>query len=914
MPRHGKSLFSALVLALVAAPAALMAQSASTSALTGVVKDPKGAPLVGATVRISSPTTIGGERAVKTSDNGSYRFPMLAPGRYRIVVEAPGQTTLTGHETLELGKTVTRDWRFAAVVGATVEVMAESASVDSATVGLTQNYSVEALVALPSDRSLNGIMNFTPGVNEGRAWGGYSGENAYMMDGMNISNPSGGGVWIFPNMDWFSEIQVAGLGANAEFGGYMGGFTNGLIKRGGNTLEGSLNAFYGDSKWQARSRASHPLITEADKAILPSKDWDLAINVGGPIIKDKLWYFVSAERQEQTNNPTGADLPQRNQKIMGLAKLTWAPTASTTLEFLAEYDYVGRDRRGIDYSTMPEATQKEDAPNRSFSFTWTQVFGQDMVFGLKSFGYSGRYDLHGYNGEAPPLDTASPWDVTGKEFYVNPQTVEWNYRSRATIQATFDLFKTGLLSAGDSHAFRFGLEREQAADEELQRYPGGLNLNADWDSGGVYTDYIIAGGGWNVRQRTDRLAAFVQDTWRVTDRLTLNPGIRFEQFKARFYGGSNVWDKSTVAPRFGLTYALTADQKNVLKFHWGKYYAGYSTYFIDRAIQPAIPEKVYYNWGNYDYIDPFNPASWPSYDINNPVNYEYRRVNDLTTVSPDAKQPYTEETTFSLEHKFDGPWTIGASYVNRDFKDSLVRKDLAADPTGVWFDYTNPLTGGTVSVWEPGLAGNEHQYIVTNGGSDAKRRYWAATLTLDRKLQDNWSLNASYTRASLKGNIQRADSYDKVFHNPNSLINAEGRLPGNNDHEVKARMTYQFPWNMRLSGSFTYLSGEHWTPTFRTYSYFGTRYAINTEPLGSQTYPSRKLLDLRLSQFLNLGKSAKVELFGEVFNVLNHQAVTSYTTRVNTSPDAADGVYEYYKYPDTLDMGRRVHLGLRISF
>jgi hypothetical protein len=908
----GNFRFSALVLALVACPVALVAQGTTTSALTGVVKDPKGKPLAGATIRISSPSLIGGERVVRTTENGTYRFPMLPPGRYRIVVEAPDHAILTGNELLELGSTATRDWKFPVAAGATVEVVGNTATVESSAVTMTQNYNTEDLAALPTDRSLSGIMSLTPGVNGSRAWGGYSGENAYMMDGMNISDPSGGTVWIFPNIDWFSEIQVAGLGANAEFGGFMGGFTNGLIKRGGNTVEGSVNAYYGDSKWQSNIKTDHPMLTAADKLIQPSSDWDLAFNVGGPLIKDKLWYFVSAERVEEKNSPTGAALPQRNQKIMGLAKVTWAPSANTTLEFLGEYDYIGRDRRGIDYATLPIATVKEEAPDRSFSFTWTQLLGSDKVFTLKSFGYSGRYDLNPYNGEAPPLDTGDIWN--GKEYYNNTQVMDKNYRSRATLQATFDLFKTGLLSSDDSHAFRFGLEREQASDEELERYPGGVNLNAGFDEGGVYTDFILTGGGWNIQERVDRLAAFAQDTWRINDRLTLNPGIRFEQFKARYYGMDTLWNKTTWAPRFGFTYALTADQKNVLKGHWGKYYAGFSTYFIDRAIQSAIPQTVYYNWGNYDYIDPFNPASWPSYDINDPVNYEYRRLNDLTVLDGGAKQPYTEETTLSYDHKFDGPWTFSGSYVNRDFKDSLVRKDLAADPDGGWYPYTNPLTGGTFNVWEPGIAGDEHQYVVTNGGKDAKRRYWAGTVALDRKLENNWSLNVSYTHSKLTGNIQRADSYDKVFYNRNTMINAEGLLPGNSDHELKGRMIYQFPWNMRISGTFTYLSGQHWTPTYRTDRLAGVRNIINLEPLGSETYPSRQLLDIRASQFLDLSKTTKMEFFIEVFNALDHQAVVAYTTRANASTDPADGMYSYYKYPDSVDTGRRLRLGLRLSF
>lgn len=931
--RSGNSRLSALVLALIAAPAALVAQTSTTSALAGIVRDAAGQPVAGAKVRITSNAMIGGEKATVSAANGAYRFSALPPGRYKIVVTAPDRQTLSQSETLELGQTANVNWKFpAGTTGTTVEVVASASNVESSAVTITQNYDTTSLATLPVERSISGIMDLTPGVNGNRAWGGYSGENAYMMDGVNISDPSGGSVWIFPNIDWFSEVQVAGLGANAEFGGYMGGFVNGLVKRGGNTVEGSVTGYYADSKWQARINANHPDLPNSDKNVLPSKNWDLALSVGGPIIKDKLWYFVSAERTEEDNTPPGAEMPQRNQKVMALAKITWAPTTSATFEFLAEYDYVGRDRRYIDKWTMPVATQKEMAPNRSYSLTWTQTLGQDKVFTLKAFGYSGRYDMPGYGGNALSLDTADLWtyDPTkpAREFYNNSTYEDFNYRGRATLQATFDWFKTGLFSANDSHAFRFGIEREQASDEELERFPGNLNLNAtiyEYPDGTLELDgdYIIKGGGWNVRQRVDRLAAFVQDTWHVNDRLTLTPGVRFEQFKARFYGAETLWNKSTYAPRFGFSFALTEDKATMLKGHWGKYYAGYSTYFIDRAIQDAIPIKNYYSWGNYPVIpNVLDPSTWPDHTPGTVDNYEYRRVNDLTAVDPNARQPYTVETTFSVDHKISDNWNASVSYVIRDFKDSLVRVDRAADPNGGWFDYVDPLHNRTISIYEPGLYDEpgldfqvpHNNYVTTNVGSDAKRKYEAASVSVDRKLANNWSVNLSYTHATLKGNIQRADSYDKVFYNPNLRVNSDGNLPGVNDHEFKARGLYEFPWHMRLSGTFTYLSGTHWTPTYRTPSFNGTRYQVNVEPLGSQTYPSRTLLDLRLTQLFNVSKSARLELFGEVLNVLNRQAATGYSTRVNSSNSDTSSVYIDYKYPTSLDPGRRIQLGLRLNF
>jgi hypothetical protein len=890
---------------------ALLAQSNTTAALTGVVKNPKGVPLAGATVRISSPSLIGGERNMRTSENGSYRFAVLPPGKYRIVVEAPGLVTLVGNDTLELGRSSTLNWKFAAQAGATVEVISAETSVDTASVNLTQNFSTEELATIPIDRSIGGIMNLTPGVNSNAAWGGNRRENAYMMDGINISDPSGGTPWIFPNPDWFSEIQVGGIGASAEYGSFNGGFANGLIKKGGNEFTGSLNAYYGDTKWQAIS--SNKQLEAADKVINPAKDWDAAFNIGGPIIKDKLWFFASVERIQSDESRPGALVTYTNGKLLALAKLTWQVTPSSTLEFLGEYDYMKVEHRGIDKYTLPIASVQEISPDRTLGVTWTQTLGTDKVLTVKALGFSGRYDLLPYNGNALPLDA---YDVYhGIEYYNNTLTADYNYRSRATVSATFDWFKSGLLSPNDSHAFKFGLEREQAADEEKEITPGGAQLNAynDVDSLGndiLMTDYFMTGGGWNIRQRVNRLAAFVQDDWKVNDRLTLRPGLRYERFQGRYYGAdSNLWDKTTIAPRFGFNLALSADLSNVLKGHWGKYYAGYSTFFIDRAIQSAIPKSVYYYWGGPTQIDPLNPASWPTADPTDTGSI-YQIDNNLSRVDPNARQPYTDETTLSYDHKFSGAlsgWTLSASWVYRQFKDTIVRKDLADDP-GYWRTYTNPITGGTIPAWVSGIAQDAngeylHQYVITNDDR-AKRRYAAGSVTLDRKYANGWSFNSTYTRAQTTGNVSRADGYDDTFASPNNQINADGKLPGVNKDEFKARGIVGLPLNLKLSGTFTYLSGTQWTPYYRT-GYIPTRQYIWTETRGAERYPARRLMDLRLTESIDMPGKSKIELFGEIFNVFNSGTVTAFTERINSS---------VYLYPSTVETGRRLRLGFRFIF
>jgi len=935
----GNSRFSAIVLALVAAPVALMAQSNTTAALTGVVKDPKGTPLAGATVRVSSPSLIGGERVVRTAENGTYRVPMLAPGKYRIVVQAPGLTAIVANETLELGKTATFNWKFPAAVSATVEVVA-STSVDVATVGLTQNYSTEDLATLPVERSMAGIMNLTPGVNGKAAWGGDTRENAWLMDGMNIGDVSGGGQWLYANPDWFSEVQVGGIGAAAEYGNFNGGYTNALVKRGGNEFSGSLNLYYADSAWEAKTSNRYPGL---DRTIQPGKTFDAAINVGGPIIKDKLWYFVSAWASQGETTPIGALASDKRSYQNFLAKFTWQATPNATLETLLEYDSLPETNKGIDNTVLPIASHNQVAPDRLFNVIWTQTLNTSTVLTAKVSGYSGNYEERPNNGNMPSLNaegsllTASG-DPNPLDYFGNNQWYRNNYRARIEGAVTLDYFKTGLFTSGDSHAFRFGLEQAQATNEDLKTPTAGYQLYG-WEYGsnvnGFLTpDLIDVGGGYNIKMHSNRTALYAQDTWVVSDRLTLNPGLRFEQYTARGYGQtSNIWDKKVVAPRFGGTISITQDQRNLLKFHWGKYYTAFSSWFVDRAYQEWIPTMSEYNWRTAagDYLPDFNPLTTPSSQYSPAILYPSNLLyttNNISPVDPNAKQPYTEETTFSFEHKFEGPWSVSATWVYREQKDILVRKDLAditsgASATGNWQTETNWYTYKGVSrdlTWwnstvDPNNPNGNNWLVGTE--PTAKRNYLAATLVIDRKWKDDWSLNASFTRARRYGNMGSADGYDgwAPYENPNFMINANGLLPGYNDYEAKIRGAVKLPWTMKLSFNFTYLSGQRFTPYVRTPYADGTagpggeggpRSYQFIAARGSEKYPSEHLLDMRLSKDFKFGKKADLEVFGQVFNVTNTGTTLSYgSERFGSSA---------YGIPSSVEQGRRLQLGLRLTF
>lgn len=912
-----------LALIILGLPSLLIAQSNTTGALGGTVKDGRGKPVAGATVRIQSEALIGRERALRADATGAYRFPALPPGEYRVTVEAPGFPALVSKEQVELGRSASVQYvlRPQATAGATVEIVATASA--EITPALTRNFSAESLAELPTPgRSLSDLMDMTPGVNKGSAWGGAgSGSNAYLMDGINVGDTSGGTQWIYTNMDWFDEVQVGGLGAGAEFGGFSGGFINTVVKRGGNAFSGAVSSYFDSSRQQARTSNKDWAWTQAERMPPEATNYDLSASMGGAIVKDRLWYFFSAQREKNGSSyigslPTGP-LPSRNissTRILG--KLTWQALSTATLEGLFEYDTREIDHKYVNQSWgLYEAASggHQSSPSRYYNLTWTQELNSSTVLTAKANGYNGGYDILPDHGDLNCLD------IDGNKFFNNLDIAERNRRGRASASLTLDHFRSGLFSATDSHAFRLGIEKEQGFSESQATNPGGYILTADTGPvvAGVptylpYGAYTI--GVEDVRVRSNRLTVFAQDAWTLSDRLRLRPGLRYEQNTLAPYGSSSLWNTRTLAPRFGATLSLSADQKHLLKFHWGRYYDGVETGYISRSIPGAVAPVTRWYWNDDSFTDLRNPPM--------AAGLEYRDAQaSFTNLDPNAKQPYAQETTLAYEMRVNATWTASLSGVHRKWSDMLVRIDRN-ETRDAGYEIYNPLTKAFLPFSDITNVTSKDWYVTND--DRAKRAYWAVTVATEAKGGDRWSFNGTYTRARSAGNVSSLRGGSTTFENANNQINADGLLTGFSDHEAKLRGTYTVAGTRtRLSGTFTYLSGAHWTPTLSVndtkksgaWMYWaGTLYA---ESLGSETLPAQKLLNLRISQSLPTPKGMGAEVYLEVLNALNDCATLDLNTRVNNTRlvnTVDDTVYGDYRKPSLLETSRRVRVGFRVTF
>ena len=976
--RSGSSQFSALVLALVAAPVALLAQSNTTAALTGMVRDPKGAPLAGATVRITSVALIGGERNTRTSENGSFRFGAIPPGSYRIVVEAPGMATITGTETLTLGQTATVNFKFAAAASATVEIVAEQIQASGAETSAATNISAEALAVIPIGRDLTQVAALTPGVNVSdstsgatvRAWGGDGAANGYTIDGLNVGDTKSGEKWVYANPDWFSSISVGGLGAGAEFGGFSGALINGVVKSGGNTVEGSLTAYYQDNKWAAlrtdRQVPIAPSPTDPNgkydsrlRELYQGTYSDVTASIGGPILKDKLWYFVSASAisDSATDSPVGVSFPVKLNNPRVLGKVTWQVLPTATWDAFLEYDEVNRENRYATRFYTHEAAQKQESPSHLFTTSWTQAVGQSVLTlrlsNLSSRDDRSSYNPNGYtmevsdpNGLQPGVNTATGLseaaypELIGKRYWGNVNRgnlLRNNYRGRTTLAGTWDMFGSGWLGAADSHAVRIGFELEQSKNEE-QRWiasPNGVAYRTRVRTGGLRPRYALTGAGRDLKTNMDRQMIFIQDTWNVNSRLQIRPGLRFESNKGKSAnGGSDLWSTSNVAPRLGFVFNVTEDQRQVAKLHLGRYYAGMSSDYFQRAIPGAYKNTNVFFWGtSSNLVNPYNPTLIPVNTSLTGPDYYYAYNFNASTIDPNAKMPYTDEATLGYDVQIGKNWKVGVTGVYRNQKDILVQNDPGwSDPayyTAVTPPFVSPITGQSFTAYYTdrslGDPNNGHRYSIANS-ADAKNLYRMLTFTVERAMANGWSFYGAMTWAKAEGNYNTTAAQDvNNFNDPNFQFNSYGKLPYVNDKEGRLRGTYEFPWawKTRISGTFTYLSGERYTPLIdlsnNTFELNQNALYVFGAPRGSAQYPSRHLLDIRFSQELNFSSKVKTEFFLDVFNALN-DGKPYYWNEVAADDNTSTGALQLstgptgYQARFNVDDPRRFRIGFKLKF
>ena len=318
--------FALLILVLAAASAG--AQS-FTGTVSGTVTDEQGGALPGVTVTLHGKT---GARTTVTDAKGEYRFTAVDPGTYDLSAELTGFRSMKRAEVpVSIGKTA--EGLFTMKVGGmgeSVDVLGESPLVDVTSSATDNSLSQDILFNFPIryGNVATALLNSLPGINAQSAYGGdASSGNALLIDGVDTRDPSGGTAWTFYNFNIVEEVQAVGIGAPAEFGAFSGAVINTVTKSGGNRYSGLFDVTYtndslaGDNISDAVKRQNATLSDPAKTNQL----LDITTQLSGPIIKDKLFFFMSAQRYHLKQDPSGPATLRDEVSPRFNGKLTWQP-------------------------------------------------------------------------------------------------------------------------------------------------------------------------------------------------------------------------------------------------------------------------------------------------------------------------------------------------------------------------------------------------------------------------------------------------------------------------------------------------------------------------------------------------------------------------------------------------------------
>ena len=341
-------LVTALLLLALAAAGSASAQT-QTGTVLGKVMDQQGAVLPGVTVTLTGPR---GVQTAVSDGEGNYRFVGVQPASYALKAELSGFTPQEDTVVITMGRTLSVD--FSLKVGGlaeTVEVTGTASTVDVKSSATSTNVSGELLSSIALyDSTATGLMNAAPGVNDESAFGGQEGYgNALLLDGVDTRDPEGGSAWTFFNQNLIEDIQIGGLGVPAEYGGFSGAVVNTITKSGGNMFSGLFSMRYTKGSLAATNVtdeivAQNPSLGEGGDVLKKLSDY--TVQMGGPIKKDRAFFFASIQRYSSDEDPSGP-LDKRTEISPRFnAKLTLQPTSSDTIILGGQYRPVQRRRPG----------------------------------------------------------------------------------------------------------------------------------------------------------------------------------------------------------------------------------------------------------------------------------------------------------------------------------------------------------------------------------------------------------------------------------------------------------------------------------------------------------------------------------------------------------------------------------------
>jgi hypothetical protein len=875
------------VIALLLCAFAVEAQI-STGSIIGVVRDESNAVLPGVSVTLTSDVLPGGPATEVTNAQGEYRFTRLAPGTYAL------KATLTGFGTyqetdLRVAVGGTTDRAIVLKLGAMTEsitVSGQSPVVDTRKAGITNNIAAEQLESSASERyGAQAYLAMLPGVTTGNynrvfnvtVMGSNSNETTILTDGVSINNISSGGSWLLTDFDGAQEVSTTTLGASAEYQAAGGGVMNVVGKTGTNQFRGDAAGF-----WSPDALTSKPIkfpcaaCEGGESGFTWYKYYDWSAHLGGPINRDRVWFFTGLIYRGRFGTPPGQAPPPEEERFLDMITDTNTKVTvkiSDKLSFQQTYyaEIWGTVNPNFTSPTRPIATLQhsqagiKDDPNLGSQLTWVVSPSTVLTtrYGL-TMGASRRI------GFFRDLTTPNRTDASSGVQSGNTNAHRfWPRRDEVSAKVNTYLSANRL-----NHNLSYGFQISRNKDLRVDIEPGGV----------LYSD--LAG--------TPDTATFVgpdsrsaissaQGVWAEDEitmgRVTAKLGARFDrmvgtspdtpEFDGEFneigtlpgLGEMVTWN--TFSPRVGSNVRLTADGKTVLRAVAGRYYL---PLFLGewRDLHPGRAVRDLYR---------YNPstAGYTTFVSRTDPRTQFR-------LDPNMKAPYMDQFSIGVDRELAANLGIGVNFVRKNGGNQLGWVDTG----GVYGTRDVVINGQNITVFPLLNAPSARSFMRTNGPG-YYNRYTAVILTATRRLADRWQFTAGYTRQKSEG-LEPTGNRNGTpeGRDPNDLINLEGRLGARDRPNMVSLMgSYEIPKiEVQLSGNLTAVTGTAISSQANVSLPQGTR-TINLDSPGSvYRTPTEKFLHVRFTKILFRNAHRRVELTGEVKNALNEMGTPSIRSQI----------------------------------
>ena len=923
--------------------------------LVGKIVDDQGGVLPGVTVTLKGPALMGVPSAV-TNERGTYRFPAVPSGTYTLAFELAGFSKLVRPGiVVPVRQTVTVDIQLkVAALQETVTVKAESPVVDVENAKIGDRLDNQTLQSVPTSRSLFGSATILPGMvmvrqdpaglNAATSTGMIAhGASTYNLNyfGVTADTPQNYGSMYYMDYNAAEEISVDTAAMGADIGGGGGANINIIPKSGSNQIKGSL--FYsGTGKQFASENVDDRLraqgVTAGTRLL---KLNNLNADGGGPVIRDRLWFFGSARDYTTLEQVIGFSKDFKSNLRNYTARLNTEVARGHQLSGFWTYNKKFQPNRGAGLTQPnPIGTINQQSPKNLFNLNYTAVLSQTRFLEASStyfhMHWPSRFAEEFYS--LPDTQkTSTMQNLTTSVFFNGPEPTGERLRDayRYQTNVAFTQYLDSFLGA--SHQLKSGFEQWVGWGTDGFGIFNDTRLQFRNDANGVPQPAQILAYNTPLVQETHmrNFAAFLQDRASYK-RMTLNLGLRwsfYDGYLPEQSGGGGRWfpqttyskldagfDWNTLAPRTSVIWKVTEDGRNLAKASYSRYYeVMYTGEFAD-VINPNTINTgglATYRWlgdanGN-GIVDAgeYDPA---------PLSTVQPRLNKI---DPKLKDPKTDEITFGYQRELVRSVGLNVSWIQRWFNDQTVDTEIGIPITGYSArTFTDPGPDNLANTADDRpitLYDVQSQFrgqnVTFHTNFPGTQRYKGLELSVSKRMSNRWQLMGSYVWSRLDGDIVVDPN------NPNLTIpsHATGRGANDQPHAVKLIGSFVGPYRVNIGVNYQGLSGLPFDRTFRAALAQGST-TVRAEPRGTSRADFLNLLSLKVDKAFELHRHVRVAAFLELHNVTNTNAAQGSLGTLTQSFasqaafDAAKATTSYFGRVQEIVAPRIVKLGLRYTF